>query len=474
MNLQANLKLALSKQRYKITVAYNTFEKARYDQYLCASLALRAETRDQALMYINEITGDGSLNAHFSKLYYEAAKLSKQELETVLESSMYPILKIDASNSYDYYPELDVSVYRRRVFQGNLTKRSAKDIAVMVGIKEPLVKCEFSEGKSEQKPEPYTTKLTDGGVFVCICGEWISISESSFASVLVTERLPLERYEGEILRSPDGEGWSLLTASTLNSFCNDRCHYYESGKYYRIRDYDVQKITVANTAGLYLYRQETVSFKGNAELCEKVLKQLIKSDGLKLRKPNAVIELLKQVSDSLKQTALQHLIVYNKDRQYIDYGLSLLSDGLHDGWNANILTAFLKYAGAREIELIYHCNRDLQYSLDQLLQLPRELLKPEHMDRVQKHEADLEKRREIVRKVIGEVTTSGLRERSKELVSDAETKQFSKLCNKLIGHVDTDLATLSEKELVAWEQDALKLQELAKSIEKKLADQKKK
>jgi hypothetical protein len=472
MNLQANLKLALSKQRYKITIAYNTFEKARYDQYLCASLALRAETRYQALEYINEITGDGSLNAHFSKLYYEAKELSQQALETVLESSMYPILKIDASNSYDYYPELDISVYRQRVFKGNLNTLSAEKIATIVGIREPLVKCEFAEGKLEKKVEPYVTKLTDEGVLVSIQKEWNPISEQVFSLVLVTENLPINRYEGQILRSPDGEGWSILTASTFNNLCNDRAHYYDSGKYYRIRDYDVQEITVAFVAGLYLYRQGTVPFKGNSALCERVLAQLFKSDELKLRKPQVVIELLKQVSDTSKQVALNYLIVYNKDKQYVDYGLSLLREGLREGWTNDDLEAFLKHAGVKELEIIYRCNSNLKYSLEQLLKLPRPLLASKHLEMVRKYEEDLEKRREVVRKIIGEVTTSGLRERSKELVSDTETKRFSKLCNKLIGHVDADLAKISEKELTAWEQDALELQELAKVIERKIAEQK--
>jgi hypothetical protein len=38
--------------------------------------------------------------------------------------------------------------------------------------------------------------------------------------------------------------------------------------------------------------------------------------------------------------------------------------------------------------------------------------------------------------------------------------------------VDADLAKISEKELTAWEQDALELQELAKVIERKIAEQK--
>ena len=48
MNLLVKLKL--SKQRKKITIKYNTFEKATYDEYLVCALALRTlseERRDE-------------------------------------------------------------------------------------------------------------------------------------------------------------------------------------------------------------------------------------------------------------------------------------------------------------------------------------------------------------------------------------------------------------------------------------------
>ena len=67
--VQINLKLSLRKIKYIIKVSYNTFEKATYDQYLMASLALRSKDEQSAYQYIDDITGSGSLNAHFKQLY---------------------------------------------------------------------------------------------------------------------------------------------------------------------------------------------------------------------------------------------------------------------------------------------------------------------------------------------------------------------------------------------------------------------
>ena len=102
--VQINLKLRLSKIKYGIKVSYNTFEKATFDQFLMASVALRSESYEDAKTYIDNITGSGSLNAHFKQLYEKASKLDKNQLADIMNNSMYPMLKIDKSNSYDYEP----------------------------------------------------------------------------------------------------------------------------------------------------------------------------------------------------------------------------------------------------------------------------------------------------------------------------------------------------------------------------------
>ena len=100
--VQINLKLRLSRIKYGIKVSYNTFEKATYDQFLMASVALRSVNDEDANKYIDNITGSGSLNAHFKQLYEKARKLDNEQLLDIMNNSMYPMLKIDKSNSYDY------------------------------------------------------------------------------------------------------------------------------------------------------------------------------------------------------------------------------------------------------------------------------------------------------------------------------------------------------------------------------------
>ena len=89
MSLRVNLKLKLSKIVKRITVKYNTFEKATYDEYLIASLVLRSKSEDEAYGYIDEITGSGSLNSHFKRLYKEIVTLFKKQLEKIMENSMF-------------------------------------------------------------------------------------------------------------------------------------------------------------------------------------------------------------------------------------------------------------------------------------------------------------------------------------------------------------------------------------------------
>lgn len=112
MRLPIGLKLNLSKQTKRITVKYNTFEKATYDQYLICSLVLHTKRdAEDSQQYVHDITGDGSLNQHFMKLYEDICVFSDAQLQQIIRDSMYPTIKIDSSNRYDYYPELDVSVF---------------------------------------------------------------------------------------------------------------------------------------------------------------------------------------------------------------------------------------------------------------------------------------------------------------------------------------------------------------------------
>lgn len=68
--------------------------------------------------------------------------------------------------------------------------------------------------------------------------------------------------------------------------------------------------------------------------------------------------------------------------------------------------------------------------------------------------------------IIGEITTSGLREAVKKLKSDATTKKFTKLCNNLIGHEVDNLDKASYEQTVQWHKEAMELKSLSETISK--------
>ena len=94
MKLQAKLQLNLQNINNVIRVSYNTYEKASFDQYLAVSIVSNTSLTSRAEKYIDDITGKGSLNAHFKKMLQKTKKFDDDTIKKVLDSSLYiiPIL----------------------------------------------------------------------------------------------------------------------------------------------------------------------------------------------------------------------------------------------------------------------------------------------------------------------------------------------------------------------------------------------
>ena len=84
MQLRANLRLRLNKQQYQLTVRSRTFEKASFDEYLAASIALRTDKNRDANDYIDDITGSGSLNPYLKKMVEKARALPRETLKRIM------------------------------------------------------------------------------------------------------------------------------------------------------------------------------------------------------------------------------------------------------------------------------------------------------------------------------------------------------------------------------------------------------
>ena len=467
--IQVNLKLKLTKVTKTIQVTYNTFEKATFDEYLIASLVLRSRNEAAAEKYIDDVTGNGSLNSHFKNLYQEVKGFSEDLLHKIMDSSMYPKLKIDNSNRYDFYPQLNISVFNKRVYMGDLQYHDnlAQQILFIQG---EVVKVLYKEGAPSDKPEPYFVSLDDdGNVSVRIYNRYVELSEELFRSLIDNELDALKEYKGEIRKQAKGSGWGILNNGVIRSMFSDKNYFYLDGDYYRIRNVDVKRTEVSRVSGLYIYREHQIPYTANAEICRTTLEILRKNKSISLLKSNILLQLLSSVDSETAKEFINFVTEnYKLSHEIAELSLQMIKSGDKDGWTDKVLQTLLKFCGKQDITHIYAANSRLNYTDEQLDCVEKSLLTEEHTKQLENYYRNIAKMKATIRDVIGEVTTSGLRENAKKLKSDADTKKFSKLCNSLIGHEHDNLDEANYEETVRWHKEAIELKELSKTIAKKL------
>ena len=199
MSLQVSLKLKLSKQIKKIKVKYNTFEKATYDEYLICSLALRTlndTNQDETVFeYIDDITGEGSLNKHFRNIYARVKNFSKEQLSKIMTNSMIPTLKIDEKNRYEYYPQLNVSVFNKKIYQGDLGIYN--NLPQIIMINEEIIDMSIETVKDDTKPEQYSVTFDEKeNVRVRLLNDYLPIDNKNFEESLCLDLGNINSYQG--------------------------------------------------------------------------------------------------------------------------------------------------------------------------------------------------------------------------------------------------------------------------------------
>lgn len=467
--IQVNLKLKLTKVIKTIQVKYNTFEKATFDEYLIASLALHSRDESAAEQYIDELTGGGSLNPHFKNLYREVKGFSDELLRKIMSGSMYPRLKIDNANRYEYYPQLNVSVFRKHAYVGDL-QNYANLVQNVLFIDGKVMELNFKEGEPSTKPEPYSVMLDDdGNVKVRVCEKDFELSEDLFRDLIDNELDAIKEYKGQIRKQAKGNGWGILNNGVLKSMFSDRNYFYLDGDYYRIRNVDVKRTEVSRVSGLYIYREHQIPYTANAEICRTTLEILRKNKSISLLKSSILLQLLRSVDSETAKEFINFVTEnYKLSHEMAELSLQMIKSGDKDGWTDKVLQTLLKFCGKQDITHIYAANSKLIYTDEQLDCVEKSLLTEEHTKQLENYYRNIAKMKATIRDVIGEVTTSGLRENAKKLKSDADTKKFSKLCNSLIGHEHDNLDEASYEETVRWHKEALELKELSIIIAKKL------
>lgn len=448
--LQANVLLNLPKVFKTLVLQYKTYEKATFDQYLAASIALRSKNSKKANEYIDDITGKGSLNEHLKNLYTKLIEMDEHSLEQILNDSMFPTTKIDKTNKYVYYPLFKIAVLNNRIYD-DFDGMGIDKIKTTLMIDYDLIAVSFEERGSNDKYEPYKIKFIDNNIEIFIANKWLPFEESLFSNYCKEQDLEIERYTGNIHSNVTGDDWNLLTANSFNALFSSNKVFLDNDKNYCIitNDY-IKKTEIANVHGLYFYRETRIDFiKKNIDYCEMAVKSLLVNQQINETKTKTLMSLLKVINDLDAQNIVNYILARKESKDIALIGLDLIRSGLEKNWNNDALLSIKSYAASIDLNRLYKINNDINYSLSELAVIDNDLLKEDDLNKKIEYLKDRKNKIADIQMKLGEITSSGLRQSIKKVLkqSDPKVKSFTKYCNDYLAHNEDSLDKFSDEQL---------------------------
>src|SRR5574344_2789974 len=128
----------------------------------------------------------------------------------------------------------------------------------------------------------------------------------------------------------------------------------------------------------------------------------------------------------------------------------------------------MTYADSSKYSLIYKANPRLVKDIQMLSMINPDFLTPTHKKQVEEYKKDIKAKIESIQSMIGEITTSGMREEAKKRKSNEQTKRFSKLANKYIGHSKIAFEQATQSELDKYLKEIAEMYDLMKELKKQL------
>lgn len=467
MKLRATVRLSLPIKATKICLRCNTYEKATFDQYLASSIALHAEDDYQSDKYIDDITGNGSLNEHLKNLVNEARKIDKKALEKVMTNSLYPMTRIDKNNSYKFYQMFGCSVMNNRNYDFDLSTNEevVKQHIIYDG---ELIDISY-ETQEKNEVGTYQVQVEDENISVELNGEYYPIERKEFEEVYDSEKLNFDSCKAKLHRKVDEEGnWRILTnayLSTLTAVSN--LSFVDANGDYCIIGADyVRNVCLLGTSGLHFYKETMYPFnKNNSLICEKAAEYLMKTNKVNEFKTKNLIQLLAATDNfELMQKAVNQVLKVKRSADIAKLGLEILEKDIKDGWETTALEQMKELATTAQMEIIYHINNKLDYTINDILKLNPSILTPKHSLLVDEYFKNRNARIENIKLKLGEISISAIREKSKSVSKqddkNNDIKKFHNKYNKISAHLKEDVNKYSDNELDTFEKQVDETYEL--------------
>lgn len=452
MEIRAKVALSLPSTFYKVTLKYDTFQKATYDSYLIASLVKNTKNKTEAMNYIDEITGKGSLNAHFKKLYDEISLLSKNQIDDIVRNSLFPITVVDQKNHFKYYSMFGATRMNNKVYDGNLKEHEEIliDLIMPKGDKVKFLSIEYQEEPATIKQDNYNAIFSDETIRVDLDNnQYYEISKEDFDKVHVNDVDNLGGFLGIVGNEITDGNWNVLSNSIVGTLNKVNYRYRDSNGIHTVLYNDcIKTIEIINVFGLYFYKENKYDFSlKNGSKCEDAINYLMESKNINEFKTKSLVYLLASINDKLSQKVIQYILDRKDSKEISECGMRLIKSGLEKGWEENVLKAIKKQIPMSDFKYLYRINSNLGFEVEDILDIDD--IELTDLDKARKNEY-LSEKDNMLRDInlwIGEITNSGIREKIKSLEKSSLKDSVKKFLDKRTGHNKKDYKNMSMAQL---------------------------
>ena len=452
MEIKARVALSLPNTFYKIMLRYDTYQKATYDSYLVASLIRNSKNQKEAFEYIEEVCGQGSLNAHFKRLYEEISGFTESQIDGIIENSLYPVTMM-VSDHFKYYEMFNASRFRNKVFEGNLydNQEMLKQVMMPRDGNSSFLDISFESEPGTTKRDVYDAVFSEESILVDLDdNKYLPISKEEFDKVYEGQNMNISAYPCKISNEITRGQWSALSQTVLDAMLKERFIFKDKDDNLGSIFNEYIKVTsVINVFGIYFFKETKYDFiKNNATRCEEAVEQLLSNGWINEYKTRSLVKLLSAVSDETAKKVVEYVLNRKDSKELAEVGLTLVKNGFEKGWSKEALLSMKKFATPIHINCLYNIDNSLGYSIDELLQVDKNALSEADAIKVRAYIAERDNMIDQMNKMVGEIMNSGVREKMKNLkTKDSVYKQLNDFIKESSAHLKKDYSTMSLEQL---------------------------
>lgn len=431
---------------------YDTYQKATYDSYLVASLIRSSKNQKEAFEYIEEVCGQGSLNAHFKRLYEEISGFTESQIDGIIENSLYPVTMM-VSDHFKYYEMFNASRFRNKVFEGNLfdNQEMLKQVMMPRDGNSSFLDISFESEPGTTKRDVYDAIFSEESILVDLDdNKYLPISKEEFDKVYEGQSMNISAYPCKISNEITRGQWSALSQTVLDAILKERFTFKDKDDNLGSIFNEYIKVTsVINVFGIYFFKETKYDFiKNNATRCEEAVEQLLSNGWINEYKTRSLVRLLSAVSDETAKKVVEYVLNRKDSKELAEVGLTLVKNGFEKGWSKEALLSMKKFATPIHINYLYNIDNSLGYSIDELLQVDKNALSEVDAIKVRAYIAERDNMIDQMNKMVGEIMNSGVREKMKSLkTKDSVYKQLNDFIKESSAHLKKDYSTMSLEQL---------------------------